>query len=154
MSENSSPLIEIEIQREPGCDDLPLPAYQTAGASAMDLPAAVEGPLTIPPGERRLIPTGFRVAIPPGLEGQIRARSGLALRHGIVIPNAPGTIDSDYRGVVGVILMNLGQEPFTVHRGERVAQLAIVSVARAQWRPVERATPSDRGDGGFGHTGV
>ena len=150
MSERT---IEIEIEREAGRQDLPLPAYQTPGAAGMDLPAAVKESVTIPPGERRLIPAGFRLAIPPGYEGQVRARSGLALRHGIVLPNAPGTIDSDYRGEVGVILMNLGREDFVVNRGDRIAQLVFCPVARAEFRLVERASPSERGAGGFGHTG-
>ena len=146
--------IAVEIQREPGCEDLPLPSRLTPGASGMDLPAAVQDPVTIPPGQRRLIPAGFRLAIPSGYEGQVRPRSGLALRHGITVANAPGTIDSDYRGEVGIILMNLGHEPFTVRRGDRVAQLVFCPVARVEWKLVERPAASERGEGGFGHTGL
>lgn len=149
-----APRVRIEVQREPGCEDLPLPAYLTDGAAGMDLPAAVNEPLTLAPGERRLIPTGLRMAIPPGFEGQVRARSGLALKHGVIVPNAPGTIDSDYRGVVGVILMNLGEAPFVVRRGDRIAQMVVCLVARADLKAVSQTPISERGDGGFGHTGV
>lgn len=153
-SEGEGRGIVVQVQREPGCEDLPLPAYQTDGAAGMDLPAAVDDLVHLAPGERRLIPTGLRLAIPPGFEGQIRARSGLALRHGIAVLNAPGTIDSDYRGVVGVILANLGPEPFVVRRGDRIAQLVIAPVARAELQLVEQTPDSGRGDGGFGHTGM
>jgi dUTP pyrophosphatase len=145
--------VVIQAQREPGCDDLPLPEYQTAGSSGMDLRAAVEEVMSIKPGERALVPTGLRLAIPQGCEGQIRARSGLALREGIILPNAPGTIDSDYRGEVGVIVMNLGKRPFTIRRGDRIAQLVICPVARANLKVVDRIPETERGDGGFGHTG-
>ena len=145
--------ISIQVQREPGCDDLPLPAYQTGGSAGMDVHAAVEDVMNIKPGDRAVVPTGLRLAIPPGYEGQVRARSGLALKEGIILPNAPGTIDSDYRGVVGVILMNLGSRPFAIRRGDRIAQLVICPVGRAKFEEVENISDTGRGDGGFGHTG-
>jgi dUTP pyrophosphatase len=143
----------IAVQREPGTEDIPLPEYHTEGSAGMDLSAAVCEPLVIPPGGFHLVPTGLRIALPPGFEGQVRPRSGLALRHGIGILNAPGTIDSDYRGPVGVLLCNLGPAPFTVHRGDRIAQLVIARVERAEWRVVEDLEATSRGEGGFGHTG-
>ncbi|HBZ72579.1 MAG TPA: dUTP diphosphatase, partial [Deltaproteobacteria bacterium] len=130
-----------------------LPAPSTPGAAGLDLPAAVDGEVVIEPGARALIPTGFTIAVPPGLEGQVRPRSGLALHHGIVLPNAPGTIDSDYRGEVKVILLNTGHESFVVKRGERIAQLVFAPVERIAWREVRALGPTARGDGGFGHTG-
>ncbi len=133
--------------------DLPLPAYQTPGSSGMDVAAAVREPLTVAPGEVVLVPTGFAVAIPPGFELQVRPRSGLAVRHGITVVNAPGTIDADYRGEVKVGLVNLGRRPFTIHRGDRIAQLVLAPVARAAWEVVARLDPTGRGGGGFGHTG-
>lgn len=131
-----------------------MPAPATAGAAGCDLHAAVEGELVLAPGERRLVATGVRIAVPPGYEAQVRPRSGLALRHGVLLPNAPGTIDSDYRGEVRVILLNAGQEPFTVRRGDRIAQLVFAAVSAPVWeeRPTLDETP--RGAGGFGHTGV
>jgi dUTP pyrophosphatase len=132
---------------------LPLPAAATAGSAGFDLPAAIEGELTLRPGQRELVPTGFAIAIPQGYEGQVRPRSGLALRHGIVLPNAPGTIDSDYRGEVKVILMNAGAEPFTLRRGDRIAQLVITPVMRVAWEEVESLPGTQRGAGGFGHSG-
>jgi len=119
----------------------------------LDLPAAVDGELVIEPGARALIPTGFAIAVPAGLEGQVRARSGLALHHGIVLPNAPGTIDSDYRGEVKVILQNTGHESFAVKRGDRIAQLVFAPVQRIAWCEVPALDPTARGVGGFGHTG-
>ncbi len=133
---------------------LDLPAYATSGAAGMDLRAAVEEPLVLEPGGRALVPTGLKIAVPPGYEAQVRARSGLALRHGILLPNAPGTIDADYRGEVGVILANLGDEPFRIQRGDRIAQLVLAPVARAAWRRVDHLEPTERGGGGFGHTGI
>lgn len=134
-------------------DDLPLPAYASAGSAGVDLRAAIEGRLTLSPGERQLVPTGLAVAIPAGFEGQVRPRSGLALRHGVTVLNSPGTIDSDYRGEVGVVLINLGQEVVTLERGDRIAQLVVAPVARFAWR--ERAVLDDtrRGGGGFGSSG-
>jgi dUTP pyrophosphatase len=120
----------------------------------MDLLAAVENETVLDPGERRLIPSGLAIALPAGYEAQVRPRSGLALKHGVTCLNTPGTIDADYRGEIGVILVNLGQEPFTVARGSRIAQLVVAAVARAAWRPVEMLEQSLRGDGGFGSTGL
>jgi len=128
-----------------------LPAYQTDGAAGMDLRA--DEACTLSPGERRLVPTGIAVEIPPGHEGQVRPRSGLALRHGIGMVNAPGTIDADYRGEVGVILVNHGQAPFPVARGDRIAQLVVAPVVRVEVVEVDRLAESDRGAGGFGSTG-
>jgi dUTP pyrophosphatase len=145
--------IIIKIKREPGCEDLPLPAYQTEGSSGLDLPAAVENKLIIHPREIQLVSTGFRISIPSGYEGQVRPRSGLALKHGIGILNTPGTIDSDYRGVVGVILFNFGKEPFTVQRGDRIAQLVIAKFETIRFQEVDQIDNSDRESGGFGSTG-
>jgi dUTP pyrophosphatase len=146
--------VEIAITREPGCEDLPLPEYQTPHASGMDLYAALTEPLVLAPGERALVPTGLRIALPPGVEAQIRPRSGLAIRNGVSMVNTPGTIDADYRGEIRVIMINLGQEPFTIRRGDRIAQMVIAPVLQAVWNPVERLDDTSRGDGGFGHTGV
>jgi dUTP pyrophosphatase len=143
----------LQITRSPGCEDLPLPAYQTEEAAGMDLYAAVEEPVVIRPGQIRLISTGVRVAIPPGYEGQVRARSGLALKHGIGLVNAPGTIDSDYRGDVGAIVINFGDRPFTVERGDRIAQLVINQIIQADLKEVEFLKTSGRNAGGFGSTG-
>ncbi|MCZ6465000.1 MAG: dUTP diphosphatase [Proteobacteria bacterium] len=145
--------LEVRITRVPGGEGLSLPPRATSGATAFDLAAAVASELTIAPGDRTLVPTGFAVAIPPGYEGQVRPRSGLALRHGIVLPNAPGTIDSDYRGELKVILLNAGAEPFTIKRGDRIAQLVIAPVVEAVWQEVDALDDTPRGDGGFGHTG-
>jgi dUTP pyrophosphatase len=144
---------EIKIRRLPHGQDLALPAYATAGAAGMDLLAAVASPITIPPLGRALIPTGFAMALPPGYELQIRPRSGLALKHGIVLPNSPGTIDEDYRGEVQVIVMNAGDEPFIVTRGMRIAQAVLAPVSRAAWVEVEDLDDTARGAGGFGSTG-
>ncbi len=133
---------------------LDLPAFETEGSAGADVRAAVVDPVTIEPGEIRLIPTGLRLAVPPGFEVQVRPRSGLALRSGITIPNSPGTIDSDYRGELKVILMNLGEIPFIVSRGERVAQLVLARVERIQWEAVASLDDTARGEGGFGHTGI
>jgi len=136
--------------------DLPLPGFSTPGSVGADLSAAVEKDVVIAPGERELIPTGFALAIPAGYEGQVRPRSGLALRHGIALPNAPGTIDSDYRGEVQVILHNTSRVPFVVRRGERIAQLVISPVVCPVFEEVEdpgALGPTERGHGGFGHTG-
>lgn len=149
----SRPLLRVRLARRESGEGLPLPAAATAGSAGFDLPAAIEAELTLEPGQRELVPSGFSVAIPPGYEGQVRPRSGLALRHGIVLPNAPGTIDSDYRGEVKVILMNAGSEPFTLRRGDRIAQLVIAPVAAVEWEEVERLDDTQRGSGGFGHSG-
>jgi dUTP pyrophosphatase len=145
----------IQVMRLPHAAGLPLPAYATPGAAGMDLLAAVTAPVLIPPGGgRALIPTGLRLALPPGHELQVRPRSGLALRHGIVLPNSPGTIDEDYRGELQVILLNAGTEPFTVERGMRIAQAVLAPVTRAAWREVEELPGTERGAGGFGSTGT
>jgi dUTP pyrophosphatase len=146
--------VPVPVQVLPHATDLPLPAYATAGAAGMDLLAAVSAPLTLRPGERALVPTGLRIAVPEGYEAQARPRSGWALRHGLVMPNAPGTIDSDYRGELQVILANLGAEPVTIERGARIAQLVFAPVARARLVPVAGLDATARGVGGFGHTGV
>lgn len=145
---------DILVTILPHGEGLPLPAYATPGAAGMDLLAAVAAPLTIPPGGRALVPTGLCIALPAGHELQIRPRSGLALKHGITLPNTPGTVDEDYRGEVQVIVMNAGAEPFTVERGMRIAQAVLAPVTRAGWRVVEALPGSDRGAGGFGSTGT
>jgi dUTP pyrophosphatase len=137
----------------PGAEDLPLPAYATPGAAGLDLPAAVLRARRLAPGERALVPTGFRIALPRGYEAQVRPRSGLALEHGILLPNAPGTIDSDYRGEVQVILWNGGRRSFVIRRGDRIAQLVVAPVARVAWRESARLGATRRGAGGFGHSG-
>ena len=144
---------EIALQRLPHGAGLPLPAYATPGSAGMDLAAAVDTDLTLAPGARALVPTGFAIALPTGYEAQVRPRSGLALKHGITVLNSPGTIDADYRGELGVILANLGDNPFTVSRGMRVAQLVIAPVARASSTEVRQLPKSARGAGGFGSTG-
>lgn len=143
----------LKIRRRAGLDDLPLPRYMTAHAAGLDLYAANAEPITIAPGEIKLIPTGLFVEIPPGYEGQVRARSGLALRHGLMLPNSPGTIDADYRGELQVILANCAREPYTIERGTRFAQLIIAPVAHVAVELVDELTDSARGSGGFGHTG-
>ena len=145
--------VPIRVRRLPHGDGLPLPAYATAGAAGMDLLAAVAEPVTIAPGARALIPTGLAIALPPGYELQIRPRSGLALRHGIVLPNSPGTIDEDYRGEIQVIVLNAGDAPFTVERGMRIAQAVLAPVLRAAWHEVDDLDDTARGAGGFGSTG-
>ncbi len=134
--------------------DLPLPAYESEGAAGMDLRAALDESMTLGPGQRALVPTGLRIAIPAGHEGQVRARSGLALRQGLAVLNAPGTIDADYRGELRVILANLGQDPVTLHRGDRIAQLVIAPVVQARVVAVEDLDSTERGQGGFGSTGL
>jgi dUTP pyrophosphatase len=147
--------VEVRIRRLPHAEGLPLPAYQTEGAAGMDLRAAVPEaePLTLAPGQRAMTPTGFAMALPSGYEAQVRPRSGLAAKHGVTCLNTPGTIDCDYRGEVQVILVNLGQEPFVVRRGERIAQMLIAPVTRAAWSEVETLDETGRGAGGFGSTG-
>lgn len=131
----------------------PLPEYATPLSAGVDLRADLPEPLTLAPGERRLIPTGLRIALPRGYEAQIRPRSGLALKHGITVLNSPGTIDADYRGPIGVILINLGQEPFVVNPGERICQMVVAPTCQAEWQPVASLDETERGEGGFGHTG-
>ena len=145
--------LAVSISREPGCEDIPLPDYETAHAAGMDLRAAIGESITLDAGERALVPTGIRIALPPGTEAQIRPRSGLAVRYGISMVNAPGTIDADYRGEIRVILINHGHEPFPIARGDRIAQLVIAPVLRAAWDLVEDLDATARGAGGFGHTG-
>lgn len=145
---------EILVTRLPHAEGLALPAYATPGAAGMDLLAAVAAPLTIPPGGRALVPTGLCVALPPDHELQVRPRSGLALKHGITLPNTPGTVDEDYRGELQVIVMNAGSEPFTIERGMRIAQAVLAPVVRATWREVSVLPETTRGVGGFGSTGT
>lgn len=146
--------LAIAIQRLAHNPDLDLPSYETAGAAGMDLRAAISEAVTLQPGERRLIPTGLAIALPMGYEAQVRPRSGLALKAGITCLNSPGTVDSDYRGELSVILINLGAEPFTLRRGDRIAQMVIATHERVKWGEVTQLPPSARGQGGFGSTGV
>lgn len=145
----------VQIERLPHSEGLPLPAYETTGSAGMDLRAAVpeDQPLTLAPGARVLAPTGLKIALQPGYEAQVRPRSGLALKHGITCLNSPGTIDSDYRGEVGVILANLGSEPFVIRRGERIAQMVVAACAHAVLEEVATLGETARGAGGFGSTG-
>ena len=143
----------LKIRRQPGLADLPLPRYMTALSAGMDLYAANDEPIAIAPGEIKLIPTGLFLEIPAGYEGQIRARSGLALRHGLMLPNAPGTIDADYRGELQVVLANCSNEPYEITRGMRFAQLVINQIAHVDVVEVEELAETSRGAGGFGHTG-
>ncbi len=145
-------ILKVPVEILSHAQDLPLPDYQTDHASGLDLVSAEDAILI--PGDRRLIATGLKIAIPIGYEGQIRPRSGLSLRHGITIPNSPGTIDADYRGEVKIILWNLGENEFTIKRGDRIAQLVVVPVIRVEWERVSTVLETERGDGGFGHTGV
>jgi dUTP pyrophosphatase len=146
-------MLKIPIAILPGNEDLPLPAYQTAHAAAMDLCAAVTGPVVLAPGDIRLVGCGFAMAVPEGFEGQVRPRSGLAARSGITVVNSPGTIDSDYRGEVKVALINLGRAAFSIERGMRIAQLLVGPVARVSWEKTDTLSETARGAGGFGHTG-
>ena len=147
--------VSITIQQAPHAAGLPLPAYQTAHAAGLDLTAAVadDAPLTLEPGRIALVPTGLHIALPEGFEAQVRPRSGLAAKHGVTVLNAPGTIDADYRGEIGVLLINHGQAPFVIRRGERIAQLVIAKVEKALWQSVDTLPDSARGTGGFGSTG-
>lgn len=149
----SEPL-SIRLRRLPHADGLPLPEPASTGSAGMDLRAALDAPVTLQPGERRLIPTGLVLELPHGYEGQVRPRSGLALKHGVTVANAPGTIDSDYRGEVGVILIHFGDQPLTIERGDRVAQLVVAPVTAVVWREAETLADSHRGEGGFGSTGL
>jgi dUTP pyrophosphatase len=144
----------IEIRRLPHAADLPLPSYATASAAGLDLCAAVDKDLVLAPGDRAAVPTGYMIALPDGYEAQVRPRSGLALKHGITLPNSPGTIDADYRGEVAVIVMNAGRESFTVTRGMRIAQMVVAPVRRVAWREVKTLPETERGAGGFGSTGT
>ena len=149
----TAPVRTIQVRRLPHSEGLALPAYATAGAAGMDLLAAVPATVVLAAGARILVPTGLVVALPPGHELQIRARSGLALQHGIVVPNSPGTVDEDYRGELMVIVMNAGTEPFAIERGARIAQAVLSPVLRAQWAEVDTLDETVRAAGGFGSTG-
>lgn len=150
-----SATVKIEIRQLPHGEGLALPAYQSEHAAGLDLLAAVpEGsPLVLSPGKHALVPTGLSLALPPGYEAQVRPRSGLAAKHGVTVLNAPGTVDADYRGEIGVLLVNHGDAPVTIRRGERIAQMVIASVARAELIPAISLSATDRGSGGFGSTG-
>jgi len=145
--------INIPISRTKGTEDIPLPTFMTAHSAGMDIYAAVEKETVIPPGEWKLIPTGISIALPEGYEASLRPRSGLALRHGITLLNAPGTIDADYRGEIGVIIINHGKYPFSARRGDRIAQMVITGVCRVSWNVCDALNTTQRGSGGFGHTG-
>ena len=149
-----APVLVAAIKRLPAAHDLPLPTYQTAHAAGMDLCAAVDHDLVLAPGKRALVPTGYAIALPPGFEAQVRPRSGLALKQGVTVLNTPGTIDADYRGEIGVILINHGDAPFTIKRGERIAQMVIAAHATVTWQESAELSSTDRGAGGFGSTGV
>ena len=146
--------MKVRLRRLPHGRDLPLPSPASPGSAGVDLRAAVPEDLVIRPGERALVPTGLVLEIPPGFEGQVRPRSGLALEHGLTLANPPGTIDSDYRGEVRVILIHLGDAPVTVRRGDRVAQLVVARVEAVEWEEAEELEGSERGEGGFGSTGL
>ncbi len=150
-----SATIKIEIQQLPHGEGLALPAYQSAHAAGLDLLAAVPeaSPLVLAPGQYALVPTGLAIALPPGHEAQVRPRSGLAAKHGVTVLNAPGTVDADYRGEIGVLLINHGDKPFAIRRGERIAQMVIAPVARAELVPAASLSATERGGGGFGSTG-
>lgn len=144
--------ILIPIRQLAGQEDVPLPCYMTAQAAGMDVCAAVRSDTTIAPGERILIPTGIAIELPPGFEAEIRPRSGLAIKHGITLVNSPGTIDADYRGEVGLLVINHGCDPFVIRRGERMAQMVVHPVSRVAWQRKNELAATDRGEGGFGHT--
>ena len=147
--------MRVSIEREAGTEDLPLPRYATAGSAGMDLHAAITEDVSLAPGERALLSTGIRIAVPEGYEAQVRPRSGLALRHGLALVNSPGTIDSDYRSTVGVLVINLGQETIRIERGDRIAQLVVSPVVRVEWEeaPQDTLPATLRGQNGFGSTG-
>ena len=153
MSDSLPQTITVAIKRLDAHDDLPLPDYQSAHAAGMDLHAAVTDSITLEPGQIQLIPCGFAIAVPAGYEAEVRPRSGLAYKHGITMINAPGTIDADYRGQVMIPLINHGKQSFAVTRGMRIAQMIIKPLPRTVWRQVDQLPPSERGEGGFGHTG-
>ena len=144
----------VAIKRLPHGADLPLPAYATPGSAGVDLMAAIDGPETLAPGARAAIPTGVAIGLPRGYEAQVRPRSGLAVKHGIALVNAPGTIDSDYRGEIKVLLINLGDAPFAIEPGMRIAQMVVAPVVLAGWRETDDLGETDRGEGGFGSTGT
>jgi dUTP pyrophosphatase len=146
--------VKIRIKRKPGCEDLPLPKYMSQGSSGMDLYADVQGDVTLNPGERKLISSGIFMSLPEGFEAQTRPRSGLALKNGITLVNTPGTIDSDYRGVINLIVANTANEPFVIKRGMRIAQIVLQEVVRAEIEESDELDETVRSAGGFGHTGV
>lgn len=146
--------VNVDIRRLDHGEGLPLPGYATGDSAGLDLAAAVAADRILPPGGRELVPTGFSIALPRGYEAQVRPRSGLALRAGVTVLNSPGTIDADYRGEIGVILVNLGNQPFVIRRGERIAQLVVTPVSRVAWRELSELGESGRGAGGFGSTGT
>ncbi len=146
--------IKIKIKKKPDCEDLSIPQYMSEFASGMDICADIDGELTLAPGEIKLISAGFYMSLPAGYEAQIRPRSGLAIKHGISIVNAPGTIDADYRGLVGIIMINHGKEPFLIKRGSRIAQMVIQKVIRAEAEITDELDETLRSGGGFGHSGV
>ncbi len=146
--------MNIQFKKLAHAQDLPLPSYESAFAAGMDIRAALEKPITLQPGERQLIPSGLKMAMPQGYEAQMRPRSGLAYRHGITMLNTPGTIDADYRGELKMLAVNLGEEEFTINHGDRIAQMVIAPVIQAEVNEVETLSETDRGDGGFGSTGV
>lgn len=146
--------LHVPIKRLPHADGLPLPAYATPDSAGLDLLAAISDPITLQPGERRLVPTGLAIAVPPGFEAQVRPRSGLALKFGVTVLNAPGTVDADYRGEVGVVLINHGQQPFVINRGERIAQMIVAAYSRVDWVEAAELPDTQRGAGGFGSTGT
>ncbi len=146
--------VTIRVKRLDGNQDIALPSYESDGASGLDLRAAVDEDLTLHPGDIRLVPTGLAISLPAGYEAQIRPRSGLALRHGVGMVNSPGTIDSDYRGEIGLVLINWSRAPFVIKRGDRIAQMVVTRVSRAEVLEVDRLETTARGEGGFGHSGV
>lgn len=146
--------VVVGVRRLPNNEDIALPSYSSEGSSGMDLRACVKEPELLGPGEIKLIPTGLSLSLPPGYEVQIRPRSGLALKHGIGMVNSPGTVDSDYRGEIGIVLINWGSEAFTIHRGDRIAQMVVSRICRADLVDMKDLDPTSRGSGGFGHTGV
>ncbi len=154
MLEKNPEMIKVKVKTTPAYGDLPLPAYESAQAAGMDLLACIDDDITLPPGERALVPTGLMLELPAGVEAQVRPRSGLALRHGVGLVNSPGTIDPDYRGEVGVLLINWGAEPFVIRRGMRIAQLVLARYLTASWQPTAELAETSRGSGGFGHSGV
>ena len=147
-------MVEVQIKRLPHGAGLPLPEYATPDSAGVDLVAAIGAELVLAPGDRMLVPTGLSIALPPGYEAQVRPRSGLALRNGVTVLNSPGTVDADYRGEVGVILVNLGREPYEIARGDRIAQMVVAPVTRVDWTEVDALPDSERGAGGFGSTGT
>lgn len=153
-SEMSLNDIEVAVRRLSGSDDLSLPAYETPQSAGLDLSAAIDADMVLAPGARAVVPTGLAIALPDGYEAQIRPRSGLAAKHGLTILNSPGTIDADYRGELKAIIINLGDEDFTITRGMRIAQMVIAPVTRIAWNPVAELSESQRGEGGFGSTGT